>query len=123
MTYKLNNWIDELLTDVDTIGATEIHHNKGNFSINTKEDYSKEILVNVAGHNPKDVDVNVTENEIHIKSNTEVLNAVTSDVNLKFTVGNEYDGTTSKASIENGILTILLDKRDEKKGKKLSIKY
>jgi RecJ-like exonuclease len=35
----------------------------------------------------------------------------------------DYDGTTATASIENGLLTILLDKKEERKSKKVKIKF
>jgi HSP20 family molecular chaperone IbpA len=122
MNYAFNTLFDELLNEAPTV-FRDVYHNQGNYSINTTEDGRKELMVNVAGHNPKDVDVNVTENEIHIQAKAKKINSVIGDVNLKFTVGKHYDGTTAQASIENGVLTILLDKKDEKKGKKLNIKF
>lgn len=122
MTYSFNNLFNELLNETPVV-FRDVYHNQGNYSINTTEDGRKELMVNVVGHNPKDVDVNVTENEIHIKATAEKVNAVIRDVNLKFTVGKDYDGTTTEASIENGILTILLDKKEQTKGKKVKIKF
>jgi HSP20 family molecular chaperone IbpA len=122
MTYAFNNLFDELLNETPTV-FRDVYHNQGNYSINTIKDGMKELMVNVAGHNPKDVEVNVTENEIHIQAKAEKVNSVIGNVNLKFSIGKHYDGTTSQASIENGVLTILLDKKDEKKGKKLNIKF
>ena len=122
MHYTFNTLFDEILNDKPTL-FRDVYHNRGNYSINTAEDGRQELIVNVAGHNPKDVDVNVSENEIHIQAKAEKVNSVIGDVNLKFTVGKHYDGTTSQASIENGVLTILLDKKDETKGKKIKIKF
>jgi len=122
MTYAFNTLFDELLNEAPVV-FRDVYHNQGNYSINTTEDGRKELLINVAGHNPKDVEVNVTENEIHVNAKAEKVNSVISNVNLKFTVGKDYDGTTSNASIENGVLTILLDKKEERKSKKLKIKF
>jgi HSP20 family molecular chaperone IbpA len=122
MNYTFNTVLEELLSDKPTL-FRDVYHNRGNYSINSTEDGRQELMVNVAGHNPKDVEVNVTENEIHIQAKAEKVNSVIGDVNLKFTVGKHYDGTTSQASIENGVLTILLDKKDETKGKKIKIKF
>jgi HSP20 family molecular chaperone IbpA len=122
MHYTFNTLFDEILNDKPTL-FRDVYHNRGNYSINTTEDGRQELMVNVVGHNPKDVDVNVSENEIHIQAKAEKVNSVIGDVNLKFTVGKHYDGTTSQASIENGVLTILLDKKDETKGKKIKIKF
>ena len=122
MTYAFNNLFNEILNEAPVV-FRDVYHNQGHYSINTTEDGRKELMINVAGHNPKDVDVNVTENEIHIQAKAEKVNSVIGDVNLKFTIGKHYDGTTAQASIENGVLTILLDKKDEKKGTKLKIKF
>ena len=122
MTYTFNNLFNEILNESPVV-FRDVYHNQGHYSINTSQDGRKEIMVNVAGHNPKDVDVNVTENEIHIQAKAEKVNSVIGDINLKFTVGKHYDGTTSQASIENGVLRILLDKKDETKGKRIKIKF
>jgi len=122
MHYTFNNLFDDLLNDKPTV-FRDVYHNRGNYSISATEDGRQELMVNVAGHNPKDVDVNVTENEIHIQAKAEKVNSVIGDVNLKFTVGKHYDGTTAEATIENGILTILLDKKEQTKGKKVKIKF
>lgn len=122
MTYAFNNLFNEILNDTPVV-FRDVYHNQGNYSLNTTQNGGTELIVNVAGHNPKDIDVNVTENEIHIQAKAEKVNSVIRDVNLKFTVGKHYDGNTAQASIENGVLTILLDKKDEKKGTKLKIKF
>ena len=122
MNYTFTNLFDELLNEKPVV-FRDVYHNQGNYSINTNEDGRKELMINVAGHNPKDVEVNVTENEIHVHAESEKVNSVMSNVNLKFTVGKEYDGTTSQASIENGILTIVLDKKEERKHKKVKIRF
>jgi len=122
MTYSFNNLFDELLNEAPVV-FRDVYHNQGNYSINTTEDGRKELVINVAGHNPKDVEVNVTENQIHVIAKAEKVNSVVGNVNLKFTVGKDYDGTTSQASIENGVLTIVLDKKEERKAKKVKIKF
>ena len=122
MTYAFNNLFNEFLNDAPVV-FRDVYYNQGNYSINTNEDGTKELMVNVVGHNPKDVDVNVTENEIHIKATAEKVNSIVRDVNLKFTVGKDYDGTTAEASIENGVLSVLLHKKEQTKGKKVKIKF
>ena len=101
----------------------QVNHQQGNYSINTTKDGKQNIVVSVVGHNPKDVEVDVTEDLITVKAETEKVNAVVGNVNLKFKVGKDYDGTTATASIENGLLTILLDKKEERKSKKVKIKF
>ena len=101
----------------------QVNHQQGNYSINTTKDGKQNIVVSVVGHNPKDVEVDVTEDLITVKAETEKVNAVVGNVNLKFKVGKDYDGTSAEASIENGLLTILLDKKEERKSKKVKIKF
>ena len=69
------------------------------------------------------MELDVTEDLITIKAETENVNAVVGNVNLRFKVGKDYDGTSAEASIENGLLTILLDKKEERKSKKVKIKF
>ena len=101
----------------------QVNHQQGNYSINTTKDGKQNIVVSVVGHNPKDVEVDVTEDLITVKAETEKVNAVVGNVNLRFKVGKDYDGVSAEASIENGLLTILLDKKEERKSKKVKIKY
>ena len=121
MIYTIDNLFDEVF-DL-TYKPLHKNHQQGNYSITTTEDGKQQILINVVGHNPKDVDVDVTEDLITIKAETENVNAVVGNVNLRFKVGKDYDGTTTNASIENGLLTILLDKKEERKAKKVKIKF
>lgn len=101
----------------------QANYEQGNYSINTTKDGKQNIVVSVVGHNPKGVDVDVTEDLITVKAETENVNAVVGNVNLRFKVGKDYDGTTAEASIENGLLTIVLDKKEERKSKKVKIKF
>lgn len=101
----------------------QVNHQQGNYSINTNKDGKQSIVISVVGHNPKDVNVDVTEDLITVNAETENVNAVVGNVNLKFKVSKDYDGTTAEASIENGLLTILLDKKEERKSKKVKIKF
>jgi len=116
--------IDNLFDDVFDKGfkPLQVNHQQGNYSITT-EDGKQKLLINVVGHNPKDVELNVTDDLITIKAETENVNAVVGNVNLRFKVGKDYDGTSAEASIENGLLTILLDKKEERKSKKVKIKF
>ena len=116
--------IDNLFDDVFDKGfkPLQVNHQQGNYSITT-EDGKQKLLISVVGHNPKDVELNVTEDLITIKAETENVNAVVGNVNLRFKVGKDYDGVSAEASIENGLLTILLDKKEERKSKKVKIKF
>jgi HSP20 family molecular chaperone IbpA len=118
--------IENLFNDLSPLGKSNwdnpIEYNQGNYSIATLEDGRQELIVNVVGHNPKDVDVDVTEGNITIKAETKKVNAVVSNINLRFKVGKDFDGATSEASIENGVLTIVMDKKEERKSKKIKVR-
>ena len=67
--------------------------------------------------------MDVTDGIIMVKAEAKKVNAVIRDVNLKFQVGKDFDGTTSEASIENGVLTIVMDKKEERKSKKIKVRF
>ena len=119
--------IENLFNDLSPLGKSNwdnpIEYNQGNYSINVLEDGRQELIVNVVGHNPKDVDVDVTEGNITIKAETKKVNAVVRNINLRFKVGKDFDGATSEASIENGVLTIVMDKKEERKSKKIKVRF
>ena len=119
--------IENLFNDLSPLGKSNwdnpIEYNQGNYSIATLEDGRQELIVNVVGHNPKDVDVDVTDGNITIKAETKKVNAVVRNINLRFKVGKDFDGTTSEASIENGVLTIVMDKKEERKSKKIKVRF
>ena len=119
--------IENLFNDLSPLGKSNwdnpIEYNQGNYSIATLEDGRQELIVNVVGHNPKDVDVDVTDGNITIKAETKKVNAVVRNINLRFKVGKDFDGATSEASIENGVLTIVMDKKEERKSKKIKVRF
>jgi HSP20 family molecular chaperone IbpA len=43
------------------------------------------------------------------------------DIDFSFKLGKEYDGTKSEAKFDNGLLVIVISKKEESKTKKLSI--
>ena len=119
--------IENLFNDLSPLGKSNwdnpIEYNEGNYSIATLEDGRQELIVNVVGHNPKDVDVDVNEGNITIKAEAKKVNAVVRNINLRFKVGKDFDGATSEASIENGVLTIVMDKKEERKSKKIKVRF
>ena len=82
------------------------------------------LVVNVVGHNPKNVEVEANNGELKIKATKEEgSDSFVRNVNLTFTIGREYDETSTEAVIENGLLTLTLDKKEEMKSKKIKIKF
>ena len=100
---------------------TEAHRN---FDVDVLENGKQKVTINTTGHNPKDIKVDVTETEIKIVSKQdEKSSRFVSDIDLTLTVGTDYDGTKTEARFENGLLTLLIDKKADKKSKSLKISY
>ena len=96
----------------------------GNFDVTVLENGKQQVIVNTTGHNPKDIKVDVTDTEIKITSKKgENTSRFVSDIDLTLTVGKDYDGTKTEAKFENGLLTLLIDKKEDKKTKSLKISY
>jgi HSP20 family molecular chaperone IbpA len=78
------------------------------------EDGKYQLTLNVLGHNPKNIKLEVTDTQILIKSKKEEgSSSLVKDIDLTFALGKDYDGTKSEAKFDNGLLIITTDKRDE----------
>ena len=98
----------------------------GNFdALTVLENGKQQVIVNTTGHNPKDIKVDVTDNEIKITSKKgENTSRFVSDIDLTLTVGKDYDGTkTETSNLKTNLLTLLIDKKEDKKTKSLKISY
>lgn len=92
------------------------------------QDDKLELAFSVVGHDPKNVEVTLTEDKVSIrakkdKEDKSVTGQFVSDIDESITLTKEYDGTTAKAEIKNGLLLISIDKKEEQKPKRLSIKF
>ena len=68
--------------------------------------------------------VDVTDEQITIKSTKgEKTSSFVKEIDLVLTVGTDYDGTKTTANFDNGLLTLLIDKKSNKKAKSLKISY
>lgn len=123
MFYTINeNFVDNFFRDIYTTKTT--NRLNSSFEAEVLEDGKQQVIVNTAGHNPKDITVDVTEEEITIKSKKgEQTSRFVKDIDLVLTVGTDYDGTKTTASFDNGLLTLLIDKKINKKAKSLKISY
>ena len=96
----------------------------GNFDATVLENGKQQVTINTTGHNPKDIKVDVTDTEIKITSKKgENTSRFVSDIDLTLTVGKDYDGTKTEAKFKNGLITLLIDKKEDKKTKSLKISY
>ena len=96
----------------------------GAFDVDVLEDGKQKVTINTIGHNPKDITVDVTNEEVTIKAKKgEDTSRFVKDIDLTLSVGKDYDGTKTEAKFENGLLTLLIDKKVDKKAKSLKISY
>ena len=123
MFYTINeNFVDNFFRDIYTTKPTNRLNSQ--FEATILDDGKQQVIVNTAGHNPKDITVDVTEEEIKIKSKKgEDTSSFVRDIDLTLTVGTDYDGTKTTAKFDNGLLTLLIDKKINKKAKTLKISY
>ena len=123
MFYTINeNFVDNFFKDIYTTKTT--NRLNSSFEAETLEDGKQKVTVNTIGHNPKDITVDVTEEEITIKSKKgEDTSSFVKNIDLTLTVGSDYDGTKTTAKFDNGLLTLLIDKKVNKKAKTLKISY
>jgi HSP20 family molecular chaperone IbpA len=87
-----------------------------------------EIAVSVLGHDPKNVEVELTTDKIFVKAeknkeDKSLKNSFVRNINESLKLHSDFDGLTAKAKIDNGILHITVEKKEESKPKKLSIKF
>jgi HSP20 family molecular chaperone IbpA len=121
-----------LFNDVDSIfDVTPSYWINSKLSSNVLYNVEKdklEIAISVLGHDPKNVEVELTTDKIFVKAeknkeDKSLKNSFLSDVSETLKLHSDFDGLTANAKIENGILHIVVEKKEESKPKKLSIKF
>jgi len=118
--YKAN--LDDLFLDWDNLFSHAKQNVFSDYTTKELQDGKIELSVNVLGHDPKKINLEATEDRITIKSTKpEDAAALIKDIDFSFKLGKDYDGTKSEAKFSNGVLSITIDKKDERKAKKLSI--
>ena len=119
-TYKAN--LNDLFLDWDNLFSHAKQNVFSDYTTNELQDGKIELSVNVLGHDPKKINLEATEDRVTIKSTKpEDASALIKDIDFSFKLGKDYDGTKSEAKFNNGVLSITIDKKDERKAKKLSI--
>jgi len=97
------------------------------FAVDIKDE-SATIALSVLGHDPKDIEINCFEDKIEIKAKKtkedieHPFNQLVSDIEERIQIGKNFDGRNAKAEIKNGILLITLERKEESKPKKLTLK-
>lgn len=86
------------------------------------EDNQIHLSVDVVGHDPKNISLEATTEQIIVKSTKpDTACSLVQDIDFSFKLNKDYDGTKSDAKFDNGLLLIIISKREESKTKKISI--
>ena len=121
--YTLTSF-DNLINELTRQPLTTPTRTYGTFEVDVLEDGKQTVTINTIGHNPKDITVDVTDEEVTIKATKkEGTSRFVKDIDLTLTVGKDYDGTKTEAKFENGLLVLTIDKKVNKKAKSLKISY
>jgi HSP20 family protein len=97
------------------------------FAVDIKDEAAT-LALSVLGHDPKDIEINCFEDKIEIKAKKtqedkeHPFNQLVSDIEERINVGKNFDGRKAKAEIKNGILLITIERKEESKPKKLTLK-
>ena len=97
------------------------------FAVEVKDDKAF-IALSVLGHDPKNVEIHCYEDKIEVTAKKETkdeknaVDQLIGNINETITLGKDLDGKNAKAEIKNGILSIIVERKEESKPKKLTIK-
>jgi HSP20 family molecular chaperone IbpA len=115
---------DNLMNELTRQPLTTPTRTYGTFEVDVLEDGKQSVTINTLGHNPKDITVDVTDEEVTIVAKKkEGTSRFVKDIDLTLSVGKDYDGTKTEAKFENGLLVLTIDKKINKKAKSLKISY
>ena len=84
-----------------------------------------ELYIDALGHDPKDIDIQITPTKLTIKSEKQDNSSIlVKPINLKYTLGSHIDTDSIEAEFKNGILILTVPIRGENKDtvKRLQIK-
>lgn len=123
---NLNSLLDLFHTDLpsSTWKSTALKNSSLDYDVVTLEDGKQQLILNVVGHNPKNIKLDVTEDKLTIKAEKpEGSSSLVREFDVTFVIGKEYDGTKTYAEFDNGVLVVTIDKKQEKKSKSIPIKF
>ena len=95
------------------------------FAVDVIDDKAN-IALAVLGHDPKNIEINCYEDKIEVKAkkgeDKTAFNQLVGNIDETITLGKDLDGRNAKAEIKNGILSIVVERKEESKPKKLTLK-
>jgi len=87
-----------------------------------KNDDGGTLTINAIGHNPENIDIELKNSELIIKSDKpENGSELMFNINHKFTIGSQYSDKNIKAEFENGLIKINFGIKEESKPKKIKL--
>ena len=112
-------FINDTFVDFNTASSNATYRIDGNVL---------NIGLSVIGHDPKNVNVELTEDTITVNAKTEldkssILYRLITNLDETYKLSKEWNGLSASAKIENGLLLISVEKKEENKPKKLSITF
>jgi HSP20 family protein len=97
------------------------------FAVEVKDDKAF-IALSVLGHDPKNIEINCYEDKIEVVAKREVkeeksaIDQLIGNIKETISLGKDLDGRNAKAEIKNGILSIVVERKETSKPKKLTLK-
>ena len=92
--------------------------------VDVMDDDSQRVIINIVGHDPKDISIETSADRIEVMSaDIDSPNKFVSDIDLELIVHGDCDGSKAVASVEHGLLTIIVPTSKEKKKKSIKINY
>lgn len=123
-TKNLNSLFELFEPHFSKIPTNYFKNDLVNYDVQLLDNGKQKLTVNVLGHNPKNIKLQVTDDTIDIQSTKEEGSSqLVRDINTTFSISKDYDGTKTEAKFENGLLIITIDKKDERKSKLVKIVY
>jgi HSP20 family molecular chaperone IbpA len=123
-TSNLKSLFDLFETELPaTYTSTKYASSITDYDVKQLEDGKQQLTLSVLGHDVKSIKLEVTEDKVTIKAKKEEGSSpLVEDIDATFSVGKDYDGTKTEAKFSNGLLTLTIDKKEERKSKFISIK-
>lgn len=119
-----NELVDEIMKPSNYRPTDLSTYTRANgFEVELQDDGKQLVTIPVTGHNPKNIKVDVNEDSVMVKSDTESTSKFVRDIDLSLSVGEEYNPLTTSAKFENGLLTLLIDKKVDRQSKSVKISY
>jgi HSP20 family molecular chaperone IbpA len=125
-TLSFNTLFDDILYKPSRLKFEDTYnnytHRNGLYESKVNDDGLLEITINATGHDKKDITIDVTDTHIKVTSiKPENSSLFVRGLDLSLKVGEEYDGTTTTAEFNNGLLTLSVDTKEERKSKRIKL--